>query len=141
MNEHDMGKLLIYQNEKGDTKIDVHFDNDDIWMTQKSLAELYQVRIPTINEHIKTILADGELTEEATIRNFLIVQQEGAICGPFAAKRFIEAVNRNISSCIWVYDDESHLPAICRSGFRAKHPSVRNTLSPRASQQAKEGPQ
>lgn len=77
MNEHDMGKFLIYQNEKGDTKIDVYFDNDDIWMTQKSLAELYQVRIPTINEHIKTILADGELTEEATIRNFLIVQHEG----------------------------------------------------------------
>lgn len=37
------GKILIYQNEKGDTKIDVYFEEDTIWMTQRSMAELYQV--------------------------------------------------------------------------------------------------
>lgn len=72
-----LGKILIYQNEKGDTKLDVFFEGDTIWLSQKSLAELYQVRIPTINEHIKTIYADGELNESSTIRNFLIVQNEG----------------------------------------------------------------
>jgi hypothetical protein len=71
------GKILIYQNEKGDTKLDVYFEGDTIWLSQKSLAELYQVRIPTINEHVKTIYADGELDENSTIRNFLIVQNEG----------------------------------------------------------------
>lgn len=75
--EENLGKILIYQNEKGNTKIDVFFHDDNIWMTQKSLAELYQVRIPTINEHIKTIIEDGEIDETATIRKFLIVQNEG----------------------------------------------------------------
>jgi hypothetical protein len=75
MDELELGKVLIYQNEKGDTRIDVYFEGDTIWMSQKSLAELYQVRIPTINEHIKNILSDGEL-DEATIREFLIVQND-----------------------------------------------------------------
>lgn len=78
MSEQDYGRLLIYQNEKGDTRIDVYFEENEIWLTQKSLAELYQVSIPTINEHIKSIFKEGELREEATIRNFLIVQNEGA---------------------------------------------------------------
>lgn len=71
------GKILIYQNEKGDTKIDVYFEDDTIWMTQRSMAELYQVDVRTINEHIGNILMDGELDEASTIRNFRIVRQEG----------------------------------------------------------------
>ena len=71
------GKVLIYQTEKGDTKVDVYFEEDTIWMTQRSMAELYQVDVRTINEHIGNILADGELDETATIRNFRIVRQEG----------------------------------------------------------------
>lgn len=72
-----LGDLIIYQNEKGETKIDAYFSDDTIWMTQKSLSTLYQVSIPTINEHINTIYNDGELDENSTIRNFLIVQSEG----------------------------------------------------------------
>ncbi len=72
-----LGKMLIYQNEKGDTKLDVYFGGDTIWLSQRSLAELYQVDVRTINEHIINIIADGELEEEATIRNFRIVQNEG----------------------------------------------------------------
>lgn len=75
---NSIGKFLIYQNEKGDTKIDVYFSEGNIWMTQKSLAELYQVSTVTINEHIKNIIADGELSETATIRKFRIVQMEGS---------------------------------------------------------------
>ena len=71
------GRILIYQNEKGDTKIDVYFEEDTIWMTQRSMAELYQVDVRTINEHIGNILNDGELDKIATIRNFRIVRQEG----------------------------------------------------------------
>ena len=72
------GRILIYQNEKGDTKIDVFFDGDTIWMPQRTMAELYQVDVRTINEHIMNIFADGELIEERTIRNFRIVQTEGS---------------------------------------------------------------
>ncbi len=73
----DTGKILIYQNEKGDTKIDVYFDGETVWMPQRTMAELYQVNVRTINEHIIDIYADGELSEDRTIRNFRIVQSEG----------------------------------------------------------------
>lgn len=72
------GKILIYQNEKGDTKIDVYFEDDTIWMTQKSMMQLYQVAKSSISEHIKNIISDGELQEGGTVRKFRTVQQEGA---------------------------------------------------------------
>ena len=71
------GKILIYQNEKGDTKIDVYFDGDTIWTSQRTMAELYQVDVRTINEHIVDIYTEGELDENRTIRNFRIVRTEG----------------------------------------------------------------
>lgn len=70
------GNILIYQNEKGDTKVDAYFNDSTIWMSQKSIAELYQVNIRTINEHINNILLEREL-DNSTIRNFRIVQIEG----------------------------------------------------------------
>lgn len=71
------GKILIYQNEKGDTKIDVYFEDDTIWMTQKHIAELYQTTPQNITLHIKNIYTDGELEEAATCKNYLQVQNEG----------------------------------------------------------------
>lgn len=72
------GKILIYQNEKGDTKVDVFFTEDTIWMTQKSMCELYQVAKSSISEHIRNIFEDGELDESATVRKFRTVQTEGS---------------------------------------------------------------
>ena len=57
--------------------IEMRYEDENIWLTQKLMAVLYDVEIPTINFHIKTIFDDGELAEEATIRKFLIVQNEG----------------------------------------------------------------
>lgn len=71
------GKILIYQNEKGDTKVDVYFGEDTVWMTQKSMSELYQVSKSSISEHISHIYKEGELEEEATVRKFRTVQKEG----------------------------------------------------------------
>ena len=71
------GKILIYQNEKGDTKIDVYFEEDTIWMTQRSMAELYQVTPQNITMHMKHIYEDGELEKEATCKSYLQVQIEG----------------------------------------------------------------
>ena len=71
------GKILIYQNEKGDTKIDVYFEEDTIWMTQKAMCELYQVAKSSVSEHISNIFKDGELEPEATVRKFRTVQIEG----------------------------------------------------------------
>ena len=72
------GKILIYQNEKGDTKIDVYFEEDTIWMTQRSMAELYQVTPQNITTHIKHIYEDGELEQGATCKSYLQVQMEGS---------------------------------------------------------------
>lgn len=57
--------------------IEMRYEDENIWLTQKMMAELYDVDVRTINEHIQKIYADGELQEEATIRNFRIVQTEG----------------------------------------------------------------
>ena len=72
------GKMLIYQNEKGDTKIDVFFEEETIWMTQKSMTQMYQVAKSSISEHIKNIYQEGELDEAATVRKFRTVQTEGS---------------------------------------------------------------
>ena len=61
-----------------DESIEMRYEDENIWLTQKMMAVLYDVDVRTINEHIKKIYFDNELTEEATIRNFRIVQTEGS---------------------------------------------------------------
>lgn len=58
--------------------IEMRYEDENIWLTQKMMAALYDVDVRTINDHIQKIYSDGELQEEATIRNFRIVQTEGA---------------------------------------------------------------
>lgn len=74
--ENDIN-ILIYQTEDGHTKVDVKLEQGTVWITQKAMAELFQKSISTINEHIKNIYEENELTEEATIRKNRIVQNEG----------------------------------------------------------------
>ena len=62
---------------KSAESIEIRYEDENIWLTQKMMAVLYDASVSTINEHIKNILADHELQEEATIRNFRIVQTEG----------------------------------------------------------------
>lgn len=72
-------EYLIYSAGVGDQNdsIEVRYEDENIWLTQKMMAALYDVALPTINEHIKKIYADSELEEGATIRKFRIVQNEG----------------------------------------------------------------
>ena len=60
-----------------DESIELRYEDENIWLTQKMMATLYGVEINTINEHIKKIYRDDELQEDATIRKFRIVQIEG----------------------------------------------------------------
>ena len=62
---------------ESDVSFEMRYEDENIWLTQKMMAALYDVGLPTINEHIKKIYADGELTGAATIRKFRIVQTEG----------------------------------------------------------------
>ena len=58
--------------------VELRYQDENIWLTQRLMAELYGVDVRTINEHIRKIYSDNELAEEATIRNFRIVQTEGS---------------------------------------------------------------
>lgn len=72
-------EYLTYVASTGDQKdsVEMRYEDENIWLTQKMMAALYDVDVRTINEHIKKIYADSELTPEATIRKFRIVQTEG----------------------------------------------------------------
>lgn len=69
--------ILMYQSEDGSTRIDVRLEDETVWLNQRSMAELFQKDVRTINEHIKNIFSEGELEPLSTIRKFRIVQNEG----------------------------------------------------------------
>lgn len=70
-------EIILYQTEDGRTRIQCRFENETLWLTQALIAELFQVTVPTVNEHLKGIYAEGELEASATIRKFRIVRTEG----------------------------------------------------------------
>jgi hypothetical protein len=69
--------IVLYQTEDGRTRIQCRFEEETIWLTQAQIAELFQVTVPTVNEHLKGIFAEGELVPGPTIRKFRIVRSEG----------------------------------------------------------------
>jgi hypothetical protein len=93
--------IVLYETEDGRTRIQCRFENETIWLTQALIAELFQVSVPTVNEHLKGIFADGELGPEATIRKFRIVRSEG---------------RRQVTRELEHYD----LPAILAVGYRVR---------------------
>lgn len=77
MNMNNEFRFLMYKSEAEDVTANVIIGDETIWMTQKAMSDLFQVTIPTINVHIKNILAEGELAEDSVIRNFLITAADG----------------------------------------------------------------
>jgi len=75
--QENNSQIIIYQNENGETKLDVRFQDETVWLTQKLMAELFQTSVPNINMHLKNIFEEDELDENRTIKDFLIVQKEG----------------------------------------------------------------
>ena len=69
-------EYLTYVAAVGDQQesMEMRYEDENIWLTQKMMATLYDVSIPTINEHIKKVFSDSELQENSTIRKFRIVQ-------------------------------------------------------------------
>mgnify|MGYP001588375331 CR=1 FL=1 len=86
------GELILYQTEDGRTRIQYRFEAENVWMNQASMAELFQVTVPTVNEHLKGIYDEGELPSEATIRKFRIVRPADPTCKDYlqvhALRRF-----------------------------------------------------
>jgi len=101
--EPNKSELILYQTEDGKTRLEVRLQDETVWLTQKMMSDLFQVAVPTINEHVKNIYAEGELASGATIRKYLIVQKEGA---------------REVSRSVDFYN----LETIVAVGFRVRSP-------------------
>ena len=97
----DTGEFLFYQTDDAKSRIQLRLHDGNVWLTQRQLSDLYQVSLPTVNEHLATIYDEGELSPEATIRKFRIVQSEG---------------NRQVSRLV----DHYRLEAILSVGYRVR---------------------
>jgi hypothetical protein len=99
------GQILIYQD--AGLNLQVRLDGETVWLTQRLIADLYQVSVPTVNEHLANIYDEGELDPSPTIRKFRIVQIEGS---------------RQVARIV----DHYNLEAILAVGYRVR--SDRGTL-------------
>lgn len=99
-------EFLIFTRQAGEKGIEVRVEEETVWLTQKLIAVLFGVTVPTVNEHLANLYAQKEISEPATIRNFRTVQKEGR-----------REVARNV--------DFYNLDAIIAVGFRVN--SVRAT--------------
>ena len=70
-------KLILYKDDEGKVNVNVRFADEDVWLTQQQLADIYCTTKQNVSQHIDNILADGELDENLTVKNFLTVRQEG----------------------------------------------------------------
>lgn len=70
-------QIIIYQSEDGETRIDVKFTGDTVWLSQQQMAELFQTSRSNVVEHLQHIYDDNELDEISTCRNFRQVRMEG----------------------------------------------------------------
>ena len=72
--ENPENKLILYQDENGITKVSVRFSDEDLWLTELQIAEIYDTTQQNINQHIRNIYADSELQPGATYKKFLLVR-------------------------------------------------------------------
>lgn len=70
-------EFLIFTTQSGADGIEVRYEDENIWLTQKLMAALFGVTVPTINEHLKNIFADGELQQDSVIRKFRTTASDG----------------------------------------------------------------
>ena len=94
-------EIMIYEDKDGITKVNVKFVNEDIWLTQNQIAEIYKTTQQNISQHINSIYKDNELLTDSTNKKFLLVQQEG---------------NRNVKRNI----DHYNLDMIIALGYRVQ---------------------
>lgn len=94
-------QFLVYQTEDGRLKLEVRLDGETAWLTQTDMADLFQTTVPNISMHLRNIYDEGELESKATVKEFLIVRQEG---------------KRQVSRSIEHYN----LDAIISVGYRVK---------------------
>jgi len=77
LKQRNMEQFLLYKSESGKVRVEVLLQEETIWLTQKALADLFQVGVPAIAKHIGNIYESHELTEDTTVSKMETVQQEG----------------------------------------------------------------
>ncbi len=95
--------LVLYRTEDGQTRIECRFEGETLWLTQALMAELFQITVSTVNEHLKALVAEGEIEPSATIRKLRIVRMESA-----------RRVSREI--------EHYALPVVVAVGYRVRSP-------------------
>jgi hypothetical protein len=71
-------EFLIFTGQAGEQSIEARYEDETVWLSQKLMATLFDVEVPTVNEHLKNIFSSGELDRKATLRKFRTVQTEGS---------------------------------------------------------------
>lgn len=99
--ERPASELILYRTEDAQTRIQVRLEGESVWLTHAQMADLFQVTVKTISEHLQNIIAEGELEPERTIRKLRIVQSEG---------------DRQVRRLV----DHYHLDAILAVGYRVR---------------------
>lgn len=74
-------EILLYNSPEGDVKVDVLYDKQNIWLSQKQMSALFDVSVRTISEHLQNIFRNLELTEDSVIRNFRTTASGGKTYG------------------------------------------------------------
>lgn len=70
-------KIILYKDDDGKVSVSTRFADEDVWLPQAQLAEIYQTTKQNVSQHIDNILSDGELDKNRTVKNFLTVREEG----------------------------------------------------------------
>jgi hypothetical protein len=92
-------EFLIFTRQAGEDGIEVRVAEETVWLTQPLIAELFQTTVPNISMHLRSIYETGELTAEATLKNFLTVRQEGVWQVRKSPRSSPKASLRNTVSC------------------------------------------
>ncbi|HMD70800.1 MAG TPA: hypothetical protein VKF41_05620 [Bryobacteraceae bacterium] len=86
------GEIVLHQTEDCRTRVECRFVDETLWLSQALIAELFQITVPTVNEHLKSIFEEGEVRHGPTTRKFRIVRREG----PREVEREIEHYNEEL---------------------------------------------
>ncbi|HHO48432.1 MAG TPA: hypothetical protein ENN06_08285 [Desulfobacteraceae bacterium] len=75
--QSEHGEIVIFQTDDGESSLQVHLEEESVWLSQRQMADLFAKDVRTVNEHIKNVYAEGELKPGPTIRKFRIVLLAG----------------------------------------------------------------
>jgi len=73
----EKNRIILYTAPGGNVKLEVFLQDETLWLTQKMMAELFEVTVPNVSMHIRNIFDEEELNKSSTVKEFLIIQNEG----------------------------------------------------------------